>query len=61
MHVKGAKEVIFYSLPFGQAEASIYLPKRHFNWPPEFFDDQKMISQFFCKLNIPQNTSLALG
>ena len=29
----GCKENHFYSLPFGQAEASIYQPRRHFNQP----------------------------
>ena len=29
----GCKENHFYSLPFGQAEASIYYPRRHFNQP----------------------------
>ena len=27
----GCKEIHFYSLQFGQAEANIYQPKRHFN------------------------------
>ena len=29
--VAGCKENHFYSLPFGQAEGSIYLPRRHLN------------------------------
>ena len=31
IHVSGCKESHFYGLPVGQAEASIYVPKRHFN------------------------------
>ena len=33
----GCKEKHFYSLPFGQAEASIYQPRRHFNQPQKRF------------------------
>ena len=29
--ISGHKESHFYSLPVGQAEATIYVPKRHFN------------------------------
>ena len=36
----GCKESHFHSLSFGQAEASIYQPKRHFNQPPKVFDEQ---------------------
>ena len=36
----GCKENHFYSLPFGQAEASIYQPRRHFNQPQKRFDQQ---------------------
>ena len=38
--VSGCKESRFYSLPFGQAEANIYQPKRHFNQPKKRFDEQ---------------------
>ena len=38
--ILGCKESHFYSLPFGQAEVSIYQPKHHFNKPPKFFDEQ---------------------
>ena len=36
----GCKETHFYGLPFGQAEASIYQPRRHFNQPQKLFDQQ---------------------
>ena len=36
----GRKENHFYSLPFGQAKASIYQPRRHFNQPQKLFDQQ---------------------
>ena len=39
-YVRGCKENHFYSLPFGQAEASIYQPRRHFNQPQKLFDQQ---------------------
>ena len=36
----GCKESHFYSFPFGQAEANIYQPKHHFNYPQKRFDEQ---------------------
>ena len=36
----GCKESQFYSLPFGQTEASIYKAKCHFNYPQKPFDEQ---------------------
>ena len=36
----GCKESHFYSLPFGQAEANIYKPKHHSNYPEKRFDEQ---------------------
>ena len=35
--VAGCKESQFYSLPFGQAVASMYWPTSHFNQPPNHF------------------------
>jgi len=37
---EGSKENHFYNLLVRQADPSIYVPKRHFNQPPNFFDEQ---------------------
>ena len=45
----GCKDHHFYSLPFGQAEATIYQPRCHFILPQKLRDEQnQLISQFFC-------------
>ena len=47
----GCKENYFYSLPFGQAEASIYQPSRHFNQPQKLF--VLLLFKFLIKHHLP--------
>ena len=47
----GCKENHFYSLPFGQAEASIYQPRRHFNQPQKLF--VLLLFKFLLKHHLP--------
>ena len=56
----GCKENHFYSLPFRQAEASIYQPRRHFNQPQKLFDEQNnsdftvlLLFEFLKKRHLP--------
>ena len=42
------KNLIFYSLPFGQAEANILLAQTSFQLSPKAFWRAELISQFFC-------------
>ena len=49
--VAGCKENHFYSLPFEQAEASIYQPRRHFNWPQKRF--VLLLFKFLIKHHLP--------
>ena len=48
---QGAKKNRFYSLPFGQAEASIYQPRRHFNQPQKLF--VLLLFKFLIKHYLP--------
>ena len=50
--VAGCKENHFYSLPFGQAEASIY-------YSPDVIAE--LISQFFCYSNSSKNITCLSG
>ena len=47
----GCKENHFYSLPFGQAEASIYQLRRHFNQPQKHF--VLLLFKFLIKHHLP--------
>ena len=49
--VVGCKENYFYSLPFRQAEASIYYPRRHFNQPQKLF--VLLLFKFLIKHHLP--------
>ena len=47
----GCNENHFYSFPFGQAEASIYQPRRHFNQPQKLF--VLLLFKFLIKHYLP--------
>ena len=47
----GCKENHFYSLSSGQAEASIYQPRRHFNQPQKLF--VLLLFKFLIKHHLP--------
>ena len=58
----GCKENHFYSLPCGQAEATIYWPRRCFILPQKLRDEQnQLISQFFCYSNSSKNITCPSG
>ena len=57
----GCKENHFYSLPFGQAKASIYQPRHHFNQAPKAFCRAELISHFFCYSNSSKNITCPSG
>ena len=56
----GSKESQFYSLPFGQALASLYLPKS-FQLPCKFFLEAGLITVLLLFLNSPKNFTCSLG
>ena len=56
------KENHFYSLPFGQTEASIILlTQTSFQLASKAFWQAELISQFFCYSNSPKNITCPLG
>ena len=58
----GCKENHFYSLLFGQAEASITVAQTSFQLAPETFWLAELISQFFCYSNsLKKNVTCSLG
>ena len=62
MCYSGCKDNRFCSLPFGQAEATIYQPRCHFIVPQKLRDEQnQLISQFFCYSNSSKNITCPSG
>ena len=54
----GCKENHFYSLPFGQAEARVYQPRRHFKQPQTFLTSRidftvLLLFKFLKKHHLP--------